>query len=115
MCNETLFTVERFPPQTEITPQTVKFSRSELYSSCNWAPGETENNIDHDQTAPEELFRSSLIQGPVVLTSLVNVSLKFQMLISGIYRYFLLEKCEKLLQCKSFFHFFNKKYWCIWA
>ena len=55
-----------FPPQTGITPQTVKFSRSELYSSCNWAPGETENNIDHDQTAPEELFRSSLIQGPVV-------------------------------------------------
>ena len=42
-------------------------------------------------------------------TSLVNVSLKFQMLISEIYQYFLLEKCEKLLQCKSFFHFFNKK------
>ena len=41
-------------------------------------------------------------------TSLVNVSLKFQTLISGIRHYFLLKKCEKLLQCKSFSHFFNK-------
>ena len=30
-------------------------------------------------------------------TSLVNVSLKFQMLISQIFQYFLLKKCEKLL------------------
>ena len=51
--------------------------------------------------------------------SLVNVSLKFQKLISGIRQYFLLKKYEKLfllkkyeklLQCKSFSHFFNKKY-----
>ena len=47
-------------------------------------------------------------------TSLVNVSLKFQTLISQICQYFLLKKCEKLLQCKSFSHFFNKKYQCIW-
>ena len=40
-------------------------------------------------------------------TSLVNVSLKFQTLISEICQYFLLKKCEKLLQCKSFSHFFN--------
>ena len=33
-------------------------------------------------------------------TSLVNVSLKFQMLISQIFQYFLLEKCEKLFQQK---------------
>ena len=31
---------------------------------------------------------------------LVNVSLKFQMLISENRQYFLLKKCEKLLQCK---------------
>ena len=47
-------------------------------------------------------------------TSFVNVSLKFQTLISEICQYFLLEKCEKLLHCKSFSHFFNKKYQCIW-
>ena len=47
-------------------------------------------------------------------TALVNVSLKFQMLISQIRQYFLLKKCEKLLQCKSFSHFVNKKYHCIW-
>ena len=47
-------------------------------------------------------------------TSLVNVSLKFQSFISNICQYFLLKKCEKLLQCKSFSHFFNKKYQCIW-
>ena len=37
-----------------------------------------------------------------------NVSLKFQMLISEMCQYFLLKKCVKLLQCKSFSHFFNK-------
>ena len=42
-----------------------------------------------------------LDQGPVVqnyLTSLVNVSLKFQTLVSAICQYFLLKKCEKFLQ-----------------
>ena len=47
-------------------------------------------------------------------TSLVSVSLKFQTLISRICQYFLLKKCEKLLHCKSFSHFFSKKYQCIW-
>ena len=42
--------------------------------------------------------------------SLVNVSLKFQTLISEKCQNFLLKKCEKLLQCKSFSHFFNKKF-----
>ena len=42
-------------------------------------------------------------------TSLVNVSLKFQMLISQIFQYFLLKKCEKLLQCKSYSQFFQQK------
>ena len=41
-------------------------------------------------------------------TSLVIVSLKFQPLISQVCQYFLLKKCEKPLQCKSFSHFFNK-------
>ena len=41
--------------------------------------------------------------------SLVFVSLKFQTLKSQICQYFFfLKKCEKLLQCKSFSHFFNK-------
>ena len=41
-------------------------------------------------------------------TSLVNVSLKFQTLISHICQHFLLKKCEKLLQCKSSSHFLTK-------
>ena len=41
--------------------------------------------------------------------SLVNVSLKFQTLISNIRQYFLLKKCEKLLQRKRFSHFFSTK------
>ena len=40
-------------------------------------------------------------------TSLVNVSLKFQMLISQIHWYFLLKKCKKLLQWAS--HIFSTK------
>ena len=47
-------------------------------------------------------------------TSLVNETLKFQTLISQICQYFLLKKYEKLLQCKSFSHFCNKKHHCIW-
>ena len=49
-----------------------------------------------------------------ITASLVNETLKFQMLISQICQYFLLKKCEKFLQCKSFSHFFNKKYQCFW-
>ena len=41
-----------------------------------------------------------------LMTSLVNVSLKFQRLISQICQYFLLKKCEKLLQ--SFSSFFKQ-------
>ena len=47
--------------------------------------------------------------GPVVqTTSLVNETLKFQTLIFQICQYFLSKKCEKVLQWKSFSHFFNK-------
>ena len=41
-------------------------------------------------------------------TSLVNVLLNSQTLKSRICQYFLLKKCEKLSQCKSFSRFFNK-------
>ena len=41
-------------------------------------------------------------------TSLVNEPLNFQTLISQICQYFFMKNCEKLLQCKSFSHFFNK-------
>ena len=41
-------------------------------------------------------------------TSLVNVSLKFQTLISQIRQYFLFKKCEKL------FSQFNQKFLCFW-
>ena len=64
------------------------------------------------QEAPLSYRFSHLkISGPncsKLTTSLVNVSLTFQTLISEIRQYFLLKKCEKLLQCKSFSHFLNK-------
>ena len=43
-------------------------------------------------------------------TSLVNVSLKFQMLISEICHYFLLKKCEKLLHAKASLTFSTKNF-----
>ena len=44
-------------------------------------------------------------------TSLVNVSLKFQTLMSKICHYFLLKKCEKLLHCaKASLIFSTKKF-----
>ena len=42
--------------------------------------------------------------GSKLTTSLVNVSLKFQMLISQIHQYFLLKKCKKLAS-----HIFSTK------
>ena len=67
----------------------------------------------------EEIFSKKTIRTPEpsclkLLTLLVNVSLKFQTLISEIGHYFLLKKCEKLLHCKSLSHFFNKNFQCIW-
>ena len=47
-------------------------------------------------------------------TLLVNFLLKFQMLISQICQYFLFKKLEKLLQCKSSSHCFNRIFQCIW-
>ena len=38
--------------------------------------------------------------------SLVNILLKFQTLIISNMPMFLLKKCKKLLQCKSFSHFY---------
>ena len=42
-------------------------------------------------------------------TSLVNVSLKYQTSKTEICQYFLLKKCEKLLQCKKLLSFFQQK------
>ena len=61
-----------------------------------------------------DIHKSSGPSCSKLTTSLVNVSLKFQTLISQMHQYFLLKKCEKLLQCKSFSHFFNKKYQYNW-
>ena len=63
----------------------------------------------------ETLTRSSSGPGCSKLSmSLVNFLSKFQTLLSNIRQYFLLKKCEKLLHCKSFSHFFNKKYQWFW-
>ena len=48
-------------------------------------------------------------------TSLVNISLNFQKLISQICKYFLLKKCEKLLHCKSFSLIFLTKKFCVFG
>ena len=65
---------------------------------------------------PSSIFCLSGSSCLKLTTSLVNVSLNFQKLISQICQYFLLKrKYEKLLQCKSYSHFFNKKFQCIWS
>ena len=83
---------------------TAVFSATNIKSFCN---------------AKAPYYFSAKILTPLILsgpgcskltTSLVNVSLKFQTLLSEIFQYFLLKKCEKLLQCKRFSHFFNKNF-----
>ena len=53
-------------------------------------------------------FKTSVASCLKLTTSLVNVSLKFKMIILQIHCYFLLEKCENV-HCKRFSHFSNKK------
>ena len=84
--------------------------RSELYQS---APTKSANGTDCEQSDLDlHCLVKPICPGPScskLTTSLVNVSLKFQTLIFQICQYFLLNKCVKLLHCKSFSHFFNKK------
>ena len=42
-------------------------------------------------------------------TLLVNIALKFQMLLSEIRQYFFMKKCKEPLHCKSFSYFFSTK------
>ena len=75
----------------------------------------TNTYSDYDASPHKNLIKVYVTgSGCSKLTSLVNVSLKFQTLISEIGQYFLLKKCEKLLQCTSFSYIFHKKYQCIW-
>ena len=74
--------------------------------------------MQKEELFPQKVYLFTLRPGPgcsKLTTSLVNVSLNFQKLISHICQYFLLKKCEKLLQCKSFSHFFIKKYQCVFG
>ena len=62
------------------------------------------------QSSPENVLMQAKRSGhgcSKLTTSLVNETLKFQMLISQICQYFLLKQCEKLLHCKSFSIFFS--------
>ena len=64
--------------------------------------------------------RASLSVGDIILYKrkeraslialLVYLSLLFSVLISQIHIIFVEKKCEKLLHCKSFSHFFQQKY-----
>ena len=69
----------------------------------------------HLELSPKRLDQGPVVQSIVSLTSLLrNQLVKCWFLYNQIHWYFLLKNWEKLLQCKSFKHFFNKKYWHIW-
>ena len=71
--------------------------------------------ISASMTSHKQCLKYNTGPGCSKLTiSLVNISLKVQTLLSKIFQYFLSKKFEKLLQCKSFSNFFNKKFQCIW-
>ena len=106
-------TILRYPIFSTKYPVTPYRHTSHLYSFKNHNKAQAEEvcwsrKIDESPlTVPSWCF----CPGPScskLTTSLVNVSLKFQTLISQICQYFLLKKC------KSFSHFFNKNYQCIW-
>ena len=105
-------------------------SQSSILQLCQ--DGRTLTQPETDNTsateAPEHQFSGPqpicvkiipLYLGPVV-QSIISLKSSFRgQLLSvlglhdQIHCYFLLKKCKKLLHCKSFSHFFNKKYWQI--
>ena len=85
-----------------------------IYDTCNFEGSYSQIYMVMSNATEAYL---TYISGPScskLTTSLVNDSLKFQKLISQICQYFLLKKSEKVLQCKSFSYFVNKKYQCFW-
>ena len=82
------------------------FSTSTAFEACR----QLDWSYSFSKRERENCFHLSGPGCSKLTTSLVNKTLKFQTLISPISQYFLLKKCEKLLQCKSFSLFFNKKY-----
>ena len=79
-----------------------KYGQISGINICNF-----NETLTNDVVSSEQLDRGPSCSK--LMTMLVNVLLKFQTLISNICQNFLLKKCEKLLQCISFFHFFNQK------
>ena len=70
-------------------------------SSCSEINKENNNTLSTRGKRPGPSFSK--------LTMLVNVTMKFQTLISNVRHYFFLEKCEK-----NFSHFFQQKCKGIW-
>ena len=65
-------------------------------------------------TVTDEVSKANIRPGCSKLTaSLVNVSLKFQTLVSQISQYFWLKKNVRSFCSAKSSHFFNKKYQCI--
>ena len=89
------------------------FARANIYngisnSTLPWAQALLNNCQQKLVINGQELDWVSVISGPgcsKLTTLLVNVSLKFQTLISEIDHYFLLKKCQKLLQIRLYILF----------
>ena len=109
------------PAQAYPAVQTAFVAATPQAAAYATAPraGQAYDAYQTQHTAPQYAYARtqvavtvSFISGPScskLSTWLVNKTLKFQTLISQICQYFLLKKCEKLLHCKSFSHFFQQK------
>ena len=89
-----------------------KSAYKHYYSPLPAAPDLTEHRNVTDNIEDITYNSTNYRTGPgcsKLTMSLVNVSLKFQMLISEICQHFLLKKCEKLLYCNKKYHIFGYK------
>ena len=85
----------------------IHIDRSDLTISIT-GPGHALWRANNFRKLTVHMFQNFVNETNSVLESLVNISLKFQTLISNIHQCFLLKK----VHCQSLSHFFNKKYHC---
>ena len=92
-------------------PHCISFYLLQVQPNSEFMPNHRKSN-----TWPS--FLGPVVQSIASLTSSLSGPLVKRLpLYNQIHWYFWLKKWEKLLQlhCKSFSHFFNKKYWHIWG
>ena len=99
MLTNNIFSFEQLGPDKKLISLQISLCR---LNSLHWVAMESSYGLENDQ--------SPVVQSIISLTSLLMTNLLT--VVAKVFSdtlIFLLQKCEYLLQCKSYSHFYNKK------